>query len=52
VKYCLRYEAIQILKVSPDSQGQGVPIHVVAEFGKEEANLSESFLGPLNLLFQ
>jgi hypothetical protein len=52
VKYCLGTETIQVLNVSSDSQGQGFTVHVIAELGRKEVDLSESFFWPLRLFLQ
>jgi len=51
VEYGFRSEAIQVLEVSPQALDQGFTIHVIAEFGEEEADLSESLLGLPRLFF-
>jgi len=51
MKYGFRSEAIQVLEISPEALDQGITIHVIAEFGEEEADLSESFLWLLRLFF-
>jgi hypothetical protein len=48
-KYGFRKKAIQVFEISPHTLDQGIAIHVVSEFGEEEADLSESLFRPLRL---